>query len=560
MHLFMGTLLRALCVYGTLVVPHLFGRPPKHYLKVRSRCYSLSTNMFAYSALFVSLVSFAWAAFDPLKHSGNASPYFDAPTLPSIRPETPTSCVVDQAAYFVRHGSRYPEPGSFTGWQDLFWKIQNATFTAHGPLTFLPFWVPPVDNIDHEPLFLSSTGAREAFDLGVELRKRYAFTSGGQNFTVWTAGQQRVVDTATYFLRGYLSDGNYLSDPSLNRGHLVILPDSLTAEQAINATNGTFADSLTPSASCPPYAILSNNGSQAASTFRDTYQNKTAARLNAFLHGNLSLDATDIGVMQDLCGFGFEISGDRRFCDIFTDTEWLHYEYADDLNYYYGSGPGNPLSATTGYPWVKAIADIFEAGPHHTVDNGTLVPPALIMGFSHDNNLPPLMSALGLWNDTVLSITQRDTNPLREFRSGHLVAFRGYLALERLSCTTLPIHNGTGIFHQAGVLGGTFTSSKQSPSASTNSSFTSELYVRVRADNAPVPIPSCSSGPGHTCPLTQFLEMVNGPLATAAGDFMEVCGLANVTGPGVSGISGNGSSVRFLTIKGDGTESLLGLN
>ncbi|KAJ4469931.1 histidine phosphatase superfamily [Lentinula edodes] len=522
------------------------------------------TSMIASSLVsIVLLVSTFGAAFDPLKHSGNASPYFDAPTLPGLGSETPAGCMVDQAAYFVRHGSRYPEPGSFVGWQDLFWKIQNATFIAHGPLAFLPTWNLPVDNVDHQPLFLSSTGAQESFDLGVELRKRYAFTTGGGNLTAWSAGEQRVVDTATYFLRGYLSDGNYLSDPSLNRGHLVVLPDSLTADQAINATNGTFADSMTPSASCPPYTVFSNNGSVAASTFRATYQNRTAARINSFLQGNLTFDATDIGVMQDLCGFGFEINGDRRFCDIFTDEEWLDYEYADDLNYYYGSGPGNPLSAVTGYPWIKAISDLFEVGPNNTVSNGTLIPPPLIMGFSHDNNLPPLVSALGLWNDSILSLTQRDTNPLRQFRSGHLVAFRGYLALERLTCSTpRPDLDNSGIFHQAGVLGGAVVNLNDTAVASPNisSTTTPQLYVRVRADNAPIPVPSCSSGPGQTCPLAQFIEKVNGPLANSAGDFMEVCGLANVTGPGVSGISGNGSSVRFLTTKGDGTEILVGLN
>ena len=80
---------------------------------------------------------------------------------------------------------RYPEPGSFGGWQALFTKLQNTTYTARGPLAFLPSWVPPVDDVPHQPLFLSSTGAREAFDLGVDLRKRYRFTKGGDNFTVW---------------------------------------------------------------------------------------------------------------------------------------------------------------------------------------------------------------------------------------------------------------------------------------------------------------------------------------------------------------------------------------
>lgn len=102
--------------------------------------------------------------------------------------------------------------------------------------------------------------------------------------------------------------------------------------------------------------------------------------------------------MQDLCGFGFEVSGDRRFCKIFTglfslcssipllirflDEEWLDYEYADDLNYYYGAGPGNPFSAASGYPWIKAVTDLFVVGPNNTVANGTLTPPPLIMGFT----------------------------------------------------------------------------------------------------------------------------------------------------------------------------------
>lgn len=83
------------------------------------------------------------------------------------------------------HGRRYPEPGSFQGWQTLFAKFQNTTYTAKGPLVFIPTWVPPVDDVPHEPLFLSSTGAREAFDLGVKLRQTYGFTKGGGNFTVW---------------------------------------------------------------------------------------------------------------------------------------------------------------------------------------------------------------------------------------------------------------------------------------------------------------------------------------------------------------------------------------
>ncbi|KAL0578341.1 hypothetical protein V5O48_003655 [Marasmius crinis-equi] len=511
----------------------------------------MSTRAFLVGlVLFSSLVSAAGkdTKFNPLHHGGPSSPYFDAPSQSDIPIEIPDGCVVDQAGYIARHGSRYPEPGSFTGWQNLFSKFQNATYTARGPLSFIPSWVPPVDDVPHQPLFLSSTGAKEAFDLGVRLRKRYGLTKGGGNLTVWAASQQRVVDTATYFLRGYLSQGNYLSDPSFNRGTVITLADS--------TTGAPFADSLTPSASCPAYSLFSGNGSTDSNTFRATYQNAIAKRLNAFLDG-LELNAIDIGVMQDLCGFQVEVSGDRRFCDVFEEPEWLNYEYAHDLNYYYGSGPGNPISAATGYPWVKAISDLFAVGPGNTVENGTLVPPPLIMTFSHDNNIPPIIAALGLWNSSTskhgeeniypLPITRRVDDPRRMFHSSYLVSFFGNVALERMSCDvngpTEKEREEQGVFHQANVLGGTVNGTQNGDT---------EVFVRVRANNAPILIPGCTSGPGSSCPLKQFLEYVNGPRKEASGDFVEECGLV--------GVEGAESEMKFLTTLGDGETILVGID
>ncbi|KAK1236252.1 hypothetical protein PQX77_000514, partial [Marasmius sp. AFHP31] len=124
------------------------------------------------------------AEFNPLHHVGPSSPYFDAPSQSGIPVATPHGCVVDQVAYILRHGSRYPEPGSFTGWKNLFSKFQNGTYTARGPLSFIPSWIPPVDDESHQITFLSSTGASEAFSLGVKLRNRYGMTKGGENMTV----------------------------------------------------------------------------------------------------------------------------------------------------------------------------------------------------------------------------------------------------------------------------------------------------------------------------------------------------------------------------------------
>ena len=45
------------------------------------------------------------ADFDPVLHSGAAAQYFDAPSQYGIPVEIPQGCVVEQAAYIVRHAS-----------------------------------------------------------------------------------------------------------------------------------------------------------------------------------------------------------------------------------------------------------------------------------------------------------------------------------------------------------------------------------------------------------------------------------------------------------------------
>jgi acid phosphatase len=80
---------------------------------------------------------------------------------------------------------RYPEVASFAGWVALHSKFQNSTFTAEGPLAFLPSWQLPLDDPTNQASFLSVTGAGEAFALGVNLRKRYGLTKGGETFTIW---------------------------------------------------------------------------------------------------------------------------------------------------------------------------------------------------------------------------------------------------------------------------------------------------------------------------------------------------------------------------------------
>lgn len=141
-------------------------------------------------------------------------------------------------------------------------------------------------------------------------------------------------------------------------------------------------------------------------------------------------------------------------------------------------------------------------------------------------------------------------NPKRTFRSSHVVAFRGYVALERLACS--PVTHAQeaehGVQHVANVLGGSLAGHASSASNSSEpTSVKTKSYVRIRADNAPVPIPVCSSGPGASCPLDQFTKYV-AQRKSVAGDFGERCGL----GKDIEG------SVRFFTEEGDGEKVSVG--
>lgn len=51
-----------------------------------------------------------------------------------------------------------------------------------------------------------------------------------------------------------------------------------------------------------------------------------------------------------------------------------------------------------------------------------------------------------------------------------------------------------------------------------------DVFIRVNINDGIVPLPDCSSGPGSSCPLAEFLKFVR-RRKEEVGDFAEVCGL-----------------------------------
>lgn len=63
----------------------------------------------------------------------------EGPNVFDISSETPEGCTVDQAVYISRHGSRYPDPGAYNGWLELYDKVRSLMPTAR------PAWLTAID-------------------------------------------------------------------------------------------------------------------------------------------------------------------------------------------------------------------------------------------------------------------------------------------------------------------------------------------------------------------------------------------------------------------------------
>ncbi|KAL2840867.1 histidine phosphatase superfamily [Aspergillus pseudoustus] len=414
--------------------------------------------------------------FDPREHVGANSPWFAGPNVNKISSDVPEGCSVDQAVYVVRHGSRYPDPGAYAEWQALHETIQSTNFKASGSLDFLSDWDPVLSHPDDQISQVSITGYKELYNLGTDLRFRYpAFYADNTPFLLWANEYQRTVDSARLFARGYLGPNSSLADVY-----------TVNADAA-----GAAGNSLATSDQCPSFKDAS--GEDYTTTWDSIYLPPITKRLNKLIRGNLTLTDSQVSIFPYLCGFESQITGSKSpFCNIFTKSEILQYEYRQDLRYYYGTGAGADKNMTVMYPVLQGIVNLLQEGPEATTEtsSGTQTLPPLIVAFTHDNQINELASILGVFEkQKPLSAKKIDSD--RIYVSSRTSPMRGTIAFERLNCS----------------------------SRKDNS-----VNVRILLNDAVYPIPSCRSGPGSSCPVDKYAKYV-AQKKSQYGSYAAICGL-----------------------------------
>ncbi|KAJ5092519.1 hypothetical protein NUU61_007389 [Penicillium alfredii] len=397
-----------------------------------------------------------------LRHLGGNGPWIendgDREAL-SLAP--PEGYSIDQVHLMARHAERYPTKSAGNRHLKFLERVRDAGLSLNGSLAFLNNWTYFTDNPARDFGQLTNTGPYAgtlgAFTTGVRFRTRYGQLIPPDSTTrLWASDSGRVIDTARYFASGLFG----LDWERSKKAELQIIPE--TAEQG--------ADTLTPGDTCHKYLEDTEHGHDYGvnmlARFQEAYIPAIAERLT-HQEGNAGLGRlTNLEVfsMQEMCGFETMVRGSSPWCDVFTEYDWHHFEYARDLIHYYRAGPGNPYAGAMGWLWLNATTALLRSGPKAG---------AFFLSFVHDGDIAPFLTALGLLSDLDNHLPTTHVATDRVWRTSPVLPMGARVTLERLTCST-----------------------------------SGEVYLRVNINDRVMPLSNCQSGPGKSCPLGEFEEYV----------------------------------------------------
>jgi acid phosphatase len=199
------------------------------------------------------------------------------------------------------------------------------------------------------------SGRLGSFTTGVRLRTRYqrllsTAESQGPVIKYWASDSPRVIETARYFGFGFFG---------LDMQNKTVL--DIISEDASRG-----GDTLTPGDTCMTYYHDAEEGHGYGYTalyqFRATYLGAIRKRL---LKQNSGIEFSDeeLYSMQEMCGFEITVRGSSRWCDVFSQDDFLAFEYARDILHYYRAGPGTKYGALMGFLWLNATTNLMLQGP-----------------------------------------------------------------------------------------------------------------------------------------------------------------------------------------------------
>jgi len=396
----------------------------------------------------------------------------------------PQRCEVTAASYLIRHAAIYANDDDYETYIEPFIKKLNSTYTSSltskkrkgwkGPLSFFEKWENPIDDPDNQLEQITPQGIKDSKKVGKHLLSRYPKLVPTTK-RIYADKKARTKDTAAAFVK--------------------VFPQEVEVVE-INLNRSSF-NAQDPHKACK--AFSKKPGNDELEVFMSHYTIPIIGRLQRF--SPVKLEETDVVGLQQLCGYESAIRGKKSdICGVFTDSEWMAYEYAWDLKYSHMVGHGNPLSPYLGFPWLNTTSELMSKfhAPQHSEDE---IPDddgqRFFLAFTHREVPPFIATALGLFNSSNAYAEEFPTDRInwsRSWKMAELIPFLGHVGIEKLTCNDVSMNPKDA-----------------------------REFIRVIANSAPRPIPSCQDGPGASCPFDEFTRIVMKGMEVY-GDFDGVCG------------------------------------
>lgn len=388
--------------------------------------------------------------YNLVKYLAAAGPYIQNPGY-GISTDIPNQCTVEQVHYYSRHGERFPGISAGKSQKATVDKLQNYNKTIVGPLAFLNNYeyYANEDLYEYETTPSNSEGPYTGYDTlvraGSSFRAKYNDLYDADTELPVFVAASARVDQSAVFFL----QGFFNEDYSVDKYNKVVVSE--------NKTSGV--NSLTPRWACNNF----NSSSNAAyvNGFNASYIDNIVDRLTKDNKG-LNVTKSDVNNLFLLCAYELNSRGYSPFCNLFTQDEWVTYGYQNDLNFYYTSGPGGNYTTEIGSVQVNASLALLK---DDDADN------KIWLTFTHDTDIEIYHAALGLF-DTINPLPNDRIEVRDAYHHVDIVPMGGHTITEKLRCGD-------------------------------------EAYVRYIINDAVIPIPGCSDGPGFSCEFSKYEDYID---------------------------------------------------
>lgn len=422
---------------------------------------------------------------DIFKYLGGAAPYFSFPGDYGISAEIPSQCSLEQVQMFARHGERFPSIHRGQQLANIYYKFGNYSKPLKGDLSFLndyDFFIYG-DNVLEEEVTAENTMDPLNPYTGEANAKQHGRLFYEQYSDLFENVTELPVFTSSN-KRVYDTAVNFAS--GLGRG----INSSI---QTLSEKAFMGANSLTPASSC--YTWDADERYDVLGNFSTQYLKDISSRLTKENKG-LNITQKDVQLLFQWCAYEINVRGYSPMCEIFTEEDFIQYSYWNDLQGYYEDGPGNSVIKPIGSVLFNASVELLKQSDD--LEN------KIWLNFAHDTDIENYLATVGLFDNG-----------------------------EELNSSYVPFRDH--VYHKAWMvpMGARIYTEKFQCG--------NESFVRYIVNDAVIPIESCSSGPGFSCPMNDFIDYSNKRLEGL--DYAKTCE-----------ISKSGTNVTELTFYWDYTK------